>query len=293
MTDDKLALYSTQNGATTIFILTLAMLIINSIALVIHHKKSTYKCACFRLMVGSVLSSMFIANFICFSCNVILIFVVYLKMTDTYTMRVYSINKFLSVWAEFVSIIHILLLSLQRYVAVLYPFKINGFWMVCHAKVICFTVWISTLVVFIGLIVTHCYVDADLYHMSKLVQSYMVLVIILVLTYIYARIVVHLTRRQLNKNLQTSKANLRAVFISMALGIAFCVSYLPRSIHVILFYHSRLTWTVYLYIISYSFDALLIILKFLYEKYYLKENNKGGISPSKLSASLSSSTGIN
>ena len=288
MVDNKLALYSSQDGAIAIFVLTLVVLIINSIALAIHHKKSTYKCACFRLMVGSVLSSMFVANFICFTCNIILIFVVYLKMVDNHTMMAYSVNKFLSVWAEFVSIIHILLLSVQRYVAVFYPFKINGFWMVCHAKMICSTVWISTLIVFLGLIITHCYVDADLYHLSKAVQSYLVLVIIVILTLIYARIVVHLTKRQLNKNLQTNKANLRAVFISMALGIAFCVSYLPRSIHVILFYHSRLTWTVYLYIISYSFDALLIIFKFLYEKYYLKENSKGGISPCKLSTSSSS-----
>ena len=277
--DNKYILYHSKDGAIAVFVITFCILVINFVALIIHRNKISYRCSCFRMLISSVLSSMLIATFICFSCNILLVFVVYVKVKNRYIMQVYTTCKFMSVWAEFVSICHILLISVQRYIAVIYPFKINGCWMICHSKVVCSTIWSSTLLVFIGLIATNFLVDSDLYHYSELVLGYSVLVIIIILAYVYVFIVIHLTKRHLNKDLKTNTTNLRAVFISMALGIAFCISFLPRAIHVILYSDRHLTWTVYLYITSYSFDSLLIISRFIYENYYLK---KSKMLPTKL-----------
>lgn len=232
--------------------------------------------------------SMLVATSVCFSCNVLLIFVIYFDMKNKYTLNVYKLMKFISVWAEIVSIIHVLLISFQRYIAVTSPFKINDMWMLSHFKKVCLTIWCSTLMVTIGFTVADFFEDdIDFYRTMKIVQSYMALLIIVILVYFYSCIVYHLTKRHMNKSMTKSSTNLRALCISMALGVAFSITFLPRSIHVILFYNDRrLAWTVYLYIVSYSFDSFLIVSKFLFEKYYLKEKRT---TPIKLSTTSKTS----
>ena len=270
-TDSKFILYSTLNGAITILILTVVILIIQILSLVIHWK-SNYRCPCFRLFITSVLMSTFISNLICFTCNIILMFIIYQGVESQTVFAIYHTNKVMTVGAEFVCILHIFLISFQRYIAVVYPFKINRLWVLCKGTYVCSIIWGVTLIIFIGLSILEFYTSTNILRLTKTVQGYTILVIILIMTYYYTRIIHTLVKRYRNQNLKTSSTNLRAVFISIALGVAFALSFGPKAIESIIWQDLVLTWTIYLYIISYSYDSLLIIGKFIYEKSYLKEN---------------------
>eukprot|EP00111_Clytia_hemisphaerica_P001452 TCONS_00004160-protein len=260
-TDTKFILYSTLNGAITILILTVLILIIQIISLVIHWK-SSYRCPCFRLFITSVLMSTFISNLICFTCNILLMFIIYQEVHNETMYAVYLINKMMTVGAEFVCIIHIYLISFQRYIAVVYPFKISHLWVLCKGTYVCSAVWGVTLFLFAGLSTLEFYTSTNILRLTKKVQGYMILILILVIVYYYARIIYVLVKRYRNKNLKTSSTNLRAVFISIALGVAFVLSFGPKAIEFIIWQDIVLTWTIYLYIISYSYDSLLIIGKY-------------------------------
>ena len=272
MQDLKFLAYSTKTGGYIIFALTTAVLIINIVALFIHNK-SNYRCPCFKKFVASVLMSTCMASLICNMCNIVLVFIVH-GMSPSWIKNLYKTLSLFSDYTEYVCIVHILLISFQRYIAVVFPFKLTQLWILCNANGVITIIWGVLFVIFIPLAVVNISTQHNISDIVEQVQAVIIICIIPVLIFYYTKIVYTLMQRVRKVKLSSTSANVRGAATSLALGCAFVLTFLPSTIHR-LFYpdYKNVVWPLYIYIISYAFDSLLIIFKYLAEK-HLKTRSK-------------------
>jgi len=275
MKDLKFLAYSTKTGAYCIFFTTTTTLIINVVALFIN-RKSTYRCTCFKIFVTSVLLSTCMASLLCSICNIVLVFIVY-GVSPPWVTDLYRTLTLFSIYTEYVSVIHILLISFQRYIAVVFPFKLNHLWILCNAKAVVAFIWVSLLVAFISLSLVDLCTQHKVNDTLKQIQSIITICVIPVLVFYYTKIVYTLVQRIRNVKLSTTSASVRGAVISLALGFAFVLAFLPRAIRLLAFPGDESVWTIYIYIFSYAFDSLLIIFKYVAEKRVTRDNKNNSV----------------
>jgi len=281
MKDWKYITYSTKTGAISIFVITSVVLLVNITAL-FFNRKSVYRCSCFKLFVTSVLLSTLASTLICSVCNIVLFFVIY-KQGGSVLHGCYRTLQIMAVYAEYVCTAHIVLISFQRYIAVVFPLQLNDLWVLTNATVVVAAIWSILLVVFVALTVLDFFIEADVLFKIQQVQSVLSLCIILVLVFYYTKIVYKLVQRVRNVKLSSTSTIVRSATICIALGVAFVMAFLPRAIHVLFFSETEhMAWTIYVYITSYSFDSFLVIMRCVGERHFSKQKIEGSsIRPQK------------
>lgn len=269
MKEHRMHVLENAAGAYGLMISTFVVLIVTGYSIVVN-SKTTYCCSSLRVLIGSILASSFISTMFCFLCSLSLVSLIYLGTDWTSVNTLHDCMSMTALSAQYIMSCHILLLSLHRYIGVVYPLKLCNAWVVRKTKRIVAMIWTASIVTFVPLIaielVTKEKYKLELYLLK--VQHCMNIVIILWIAFFSVRITSTLVKRfytmkkiAANGSYRQSSAFIRSVVITLAMGIVFAMTYLPRAVEGLSSKEPRITIPIFFYVASYIIDPLLIILK--------------------------------
>ena len=271
MSDTKTKLEILRTDQFYLLLLALIIIIIVTVVALWLHSKQNNKCFCFKFMIYSLFVSILGATICCLIADCFL-FKVRKKepAMNSIIWKMYYFFVYNNFAFDVNFSLHILLISVHRFLAVEFPFKSKNYWMVHHMVFTILVLWFICFIVFAPLSILDLVTSRKyrLYEQSKYVAYYVYFVISISTACFYARIAFKVKQRNTelkdSVTLRSAGANNRTIIFCFILGFFFITTNLPYTIDGIFFEGGQST--VYIKLFALIIDPVMFILKVYLER---------------------------